>query len=99
MNINDQEYEAPEDLEEISEGWWDSVMEEDRCYSQAMERKRLPILPVRDEKIIRIDEKIEQTDWDTIIKLFNQEAVVSGTVVDFNKGGLLVCGDNFPSTR
>lgn len=95
MKIDDQEFEVHEDLESVSEGWWDSVMEEDKCYSKAMERKRMPQQAARQETVILVDELKEQTDWETILDLFDREAVVSGTVVDYNKGGLLVCGDNY----
>lgn len=81
------------DKGEISEGWWASVMEEDSCFHQAERRKKEisegPV-DVREEM-----ETGEDMDWDLIRKLYDQETVLACTVVDFNKGGLLVCADEF----
>ena len=88
------ENDLPEEMDSISEGWWESVMAEDSCYAQAVERKKQPPVTIEEkpaETIILADE----TNWDLIEEMYQEETVVSGTVVDYNKGGLLVCGDDF----
>lgn len=78
---------------DVSEGWWASVMQEDGCFHQAVERKKdLSEGPV---EISEEGEAAEDMDWDLIRKLYDEEAVLACTVVDFNKGGLLVCTDQF----
>ena len=88
------ESDVTEDMESISEGWWESVMAEDSCYAQAVDRKGRPPVTIEEkpaETIILADE----TNWDLIEEMYQDETVVTGTVVDYNKGGLLVCGDEF----
>jgi len=81
------------DKVDIGEGWWASVMQEDDCFSQAVERKK--------ELSEGPGENHEETvasqdmDWDLIQKLYEDESVFACTVVDFNKGGLLVCTEEF----
>ncbi len=78
---------------DMGEGWWASVMEEDSCFNQAADRKReLSEAPVEVKEEL---EAGEDMDWDLIRKLYEEEAVLACTVVDFNKGGLLVCSDEF----
>jgi len=88
------ESDLPEEMDSVSEGWWESVMAEDSCYAQASERKKRPPL-VLDEKPAETIVMAEETNWGLIEDMYHDEAVVTGTVVDYNKGGLLVCGDEF----
>lgn len=41
------------------------------------------------------DEKGINTDWNIVHSFFRSEEIVSCEVVDFNKGGLIVCSDKF----
>ena len=84
------ESDLPEEMDSVSEGWWESVMAEDSCYAQASERKKRPPL-VLDEKPAETIVMAEETNWGLIEDMYHDEAVVTGTVVDYNKGGLLVC--------
>lgn len=84
-----------ETSEPVSEGWWASVMEEDSCYSKAEEIKQ-QALSVEEKKEQQLEDRAgDETDWDAVESLFENENVVTGTVIDYNKGGLLVCGETF----
>jgi small subunit ribosomal protein S1 len=83
---------SPE-VEDVCEGWWASVMEDDNCYVKAEDRKKaLAETPgaISEESAIS-----QVVDWDLIQKLYVAEEVITCTVVDFNKGGLLVCNEDF----
>ena len=82
------EQDLPEEMDKISEGWWTSVMEEDSCYAIAEERKQQVTDP--DDLAEEPDPTVEDVNWDLIGKMYQDETVITGTVVDFNKGGLLV---------
>jgi len=91
MSKGDLEYSG--DMESLSEGWWASVMEDD-CYDKVSRRN------IQVEEIKNVDETTKHilskdVDWSYVSELFENEMVISGTVVDFNKGGLLVCGEKF----
>lgn len=79
------------DKEVQSEGWWASVLAEEEC---------LPHQEIKPDRPIPLDEpesnpQNAEVDWKHIQHLMQSEAIISGRVIDFNKGGLLVCGDNF----
>jgi small subunit ribosomal protein S1 len=80
---------------EVSEGWWASVMAEDDCFKQAEERKKE--LAEEDPGLVveEVEALAEDIDWDLIRTLYEDETVLTCTVVDYNKGGLLVCTDDF----
>lgn len=81
-----------ENIDAVSEGWWASVMEEDDCYADVVVHSDLFF----DEGVVQEKVKNKKGDdinWSLIESLFQNETVISGTVVDFNKGGLLVCSD------
>ncbi|MEJ2757690.1 MAG: S1 RNA-binding domain-containing protein [Anaerolineales bacterium] len=93
MEENEELYQ--ENIDKVSEGWWDSVMEEDGCYSKAEEIKRQAV-PTEEKKEQQLEDQAgEGTDWEVVESLYDNENVITGTVIDFNKGGLLVCGDKF----
>lgn len=74
---------------QMSEGWWEAVLMEDEEISRKEERYR-PSRPQSDSP-----SEQDENDWDHVQKLLKDERVISGTVVDFNRGGLLVCGEKF----
>jgi small subunit ribosomal protein S1 len=78
------------DKEALSEGWWASVLSEEECVggSQA-ESDCQPAQPM--SKAEKSDEDI---DWGYILNLMENETIISGKVVDSNKGGLLIHGEN-----
>jgi small subunit ribosomal protein S1 len=94
MNSQDEEKLDHKEIEAISEGWWASLMAEDECQILAEERKRQPT-PQSDLLSEEAPHSEEDQNWDLISDLYNREVVITGTVVDFNKGGLLVCSDEF----
>lgn len=92
MNEEKIRFEAPEEAD-VSEGWWASVMEEDECFTKAADRRKE--LVERPGELTQEAEDSQEVDWQLIQKLYQEETVVTCTVVDFNKGGLLVCTDDF----
>lgn len=92
MNSHNEDQFDQDGIDAISEGWWASVMEEDACQIQAEERKRRPT-PAAEGLSEDPPVSVDEQDWELITGLYNREVVITGTVVDFNKGGLLVCTD------
>jgi small subunit ribosomal protein S1 len=77
------------DLETISEGWWTAVLAEDECYSRAMEHEKTR------KKFSAHEEGKVENDWEFVNHLLEKEEIVTATVVDYNRGGLLVCNEKF----
>lgn len=76
-------------IETLSEGWWSAVLADDECHSgqfedeQPRKRKSIP------------DAQKGENDWEFVEDLLTNENVVTCTVVDYNRGGLLVCNEKF----
>jgi small subunit ribosomal protein S1 len=84
----DKEFSKPE-IETLGEGWWNAVMAEDSFSSsvEGQRKKRKPEIAIEVPKV--------KNDWDHVLVLMQEEGVVTGTVVDCNRGGLLVCNEKF----
>lgn len=87
-----EEYENA-NIDQINEGWWQSIMDEDVQDDEIVTKERQPELIEKKPPII-LTEEIE-VDWSMVHDLYQQEKIVVCNVVDFNKGGLIVCGDSF----
>jgi small subunit ribosomal protein S1 len=83
------DYTDPDDKVQ-SEGWWASVLAEDES---SPTKENIENQPPGKEK--STEDKNTDTDWSYVKELLEQEQVVTGTVVDFNKGGLLVRSEKF----
>jgi small subunit ribosomal protein S1 len=79
------------DKEVQSEGWWASVLSEEECVED--NKTASGCQPA--ETTSRAEKSDEDIDWGYIYGLMENETIISGKVVDSNKGGLLVHGDNF----
>lgn len=88
--MSKDDFENTEEMEYLSEGWWASVMEDD-CYRKAEEKKLNPRGTVED---ITDQKQAVYIDWNYVKELYQGEEVITGTVIDFNKGGLLVCNEH-----
>ena len=84
-NLTDPEKETQ------SEGWWASVLAEDECSGLAAGRKEGRH---KSEENLREDQTSE-INWTFVQDLLDQEKIITGTVIDCNKGGLLICTDHF----
>jgi small subunit ribosomal protein S1 len=84
----DKEFSKPE-IETLGEGWWDAVMAEDSSSStvEGQRKTRKPEITIKVPKV--------ENDWDHVLLLMQEEGVVTSTVVDCNRGGLLVCNEKF----
>ncbi|MGD8457606.1 MAG: S1 RNA-binding domain-containing protein [Anaerolineales bacterium] len=76
-------------IETLSEGWWSAVLAEDECHSGLFEDEQ-----PRKRKSIPESQKGEN-DWEFVGDLLTNENVITCTVVDYNRGGLLVCNEKF----
>ncbi len=84
-----RKYENP--MPVTDEGWWESVLAEERQYapprpSQAMKPKPAP--QAKAEPVPAVP--AVQTDWDTIKDLYANDRIVEMQVSGHNRGGLLV---------
>ena len=89
MNTND--YENP-DIDQINEGWWQSVMDEDVGGSDDEIEPAAPEL-VDQNSSLHVEEI--EIDWDVVNDLYTREQIIICDVVDYNKGGLIVSDDAF----
>jgi len=86
-----RKYESPMPI--TDEGWWESVLAEERQYAP-----RPPQGGSKPKPSIQSQAKPEpvpmvqatQTDWDTIKELYANDRIVEMNVTGFNRGGLLV---------
>ena len=90
--MNTDEYENP-NIDQINEGWWQSIMNEDVHAGEIVMEMNEPEL-IEDRPKIIMSEEIE-VDWTVVHELYHEEKIVTCNVVDYNKGGLIVCGDSF----
>lgn len=84
MLSNDDILAHDKGQQSIDEGWWASVLAEDAPDSQSTEqtgKNRPPSLP-------------PDLDWEKIQALFSQDAIIHLQVTGFNRGGLLVEGND-----
>lgn len=89
--MSNKDLEFSGEMESLGEGWWASVMEDD-CFGKAgPPQEHIPEIKAIDANSKKTNEV--EIDWSYVRELFNQEIVITGEVVDFNKGGLLVCGE------
>ncbi len=86
MSKDEVEYTGENEV--LGEGWWASVMEDDRHKKTVAQQENAPE-PLSGPSGPHPDGGA-QIDWDHVMQMFDREILVNGTVVDFNKGGLLV---------
>jgi small subunit ribosomal protein S1 len=86
MSKDEVEYTGENEV--LGEGWWASVMEDDR-HKKTVAQQENAAEPLSGPSGSHPDSGA-QIDWDHVMQIFDREILVNGTVVDFNKGGLLV---------
>ncbi len=74
---------AESELPLHDEGWWASLLAE--------EENRLGSVATRPPKVEERDKTL--ADWEQALTLYRQDQIVSLTVTDYNRGGLLVEGE------
>ena len=89
--MSKDEVEFTGEAEVLGEGWWASVMEDDSFEKEVAEKQ--PTSNLKADGSESDPGGGENIDWDHVMQLFDHEIVVNGTVVDFNKGGLLVSAE------
>ena len=90
--MNQDEVEYTGEAEVLGEGWWASVMEDD-VKDKTAAQKQYHSEPKTNESDSPPNGG-ENIDWDHVMQMFEREILINGTVVDFNKGGLLVSAEN-----
>ena len=79
------------------EGWWESVLAEERRYSPHVSRaqrvlqKPSPVIAKKQEAIQ--PEVAEGADWEHVKELYRDDHILSVKVIGHNRGGLLVEAD------
>ncbi|HET6821945.1 MAG TPA: S1 RNA-binding domain-containing protein, partial [Anaerolineales bacterium] len=76
----------------IDEGWWESVLAEDRQYrsprpSQGLTKPK--VFPEAKTETVPVSAPAT-TDWDTLRELFSKDQIIAMKVTGHNRGGLLV---------
>lgn len=85
-----RKYENP--MPVTDEGWWESVLAEERQYMPPRSPHVMPkpksVLEPRSESLLTA--QTAQTDWNTIKELYSKDRILPMTVIGHNRGGLLV---------
>src|SRR5512139_789657 len=79
------------------EGWWESVLAEERLHAPTRPPQVTPAKPkpVAEEKVETVQPaEPVQTNWDEIQELYAADRIVSMKVTGHNRGGLLVETDS-----
>ncbi len=79
----------------VDEGWWNSVLAEEERYHS------VPPRPPKVEKVAEKTDRIEKPEpprevsvnWDQVKELFRNDQIVTLNVAGYNRGGLLVEGE------
>jgi len=81
-------------LPPISESWWESILTDEEVEIHSFS-SRYPLPPV-DEKISpdMAEEDKQSVDWDYVTELFELDKAITLEVTGYNRGGLLVSGEN-----
>jgi small subunit ribosomal protein S1 len=81
-------YENP--MPTTDEGWWESVLAEERQYRPARSPHTMPkpVLEPKAEPLPTV--QLAQIDWNTIKELYSNDRIVQMKVIGHNRGGLLV---------
>lgn len=99
MDINGKtrrKHESP--MPVTDEGWWESVLAEERRYSspaaraQQTDQKVFP--PVQKRQEVPQPAVVAKTDWERIHELYRDDTILSVKVIGHNRGGLLVEGND-----
>ncbi len=73
------------------EGWWESVLADEERYSSAFPPK--PVKPPKPPEKAR-EEQPANPGWGQAKRLYRQDEIIAMKVVGFNRGGLLVEGND-----
>jgi small subunit ribosomal protein S1 len=79
----------------IDEGWWESVLAEERQHTQlrpAQGTMKPKLVPVVNSEPSPAVEAVE-TNWDLIKEIYSKDRIIGMKVVGHNRGGLLVESD------
>lgn len=93
-NNTKRKYESAMPL--IDEGWWESVLAEERQHTQPrppqgiMKPKPVPV--ANPEPLPAV--QAVQTNWDLIREIYSKDRIITMKVVGHNRGGLLVENDD-----
>src|SRR5512147_353166 len=89
-NSAKRKYENP--MPVTDEGWWESVLAEERLHAPARPpQTAVKPKPAAEQKDDRVQEaEPVQANWDEIKELYAADRIISMTVTGHNRGGLLV---------
>src|SRR5262245_12238934 len=80
------------------EGWWESVLAEERQHVPVRPPQSTAIKPKTavDEKVetVQAVESVPATNWDEIKELYSADRIITMKVTGHNRGGLLVETDS-----
>jgi small subunit ribosomal protein S1 len=91
-----RKYENP--MPVTDEGWWESVLAEEKRHSSSVSRLQhavqKPAPAVSKKQEVPQPAIVVNPDWDHVNDLYRDDHILSVKVVGYNRGGLLVEGDN-----
>src|SRR5215216_6643962 len=78
------------------EGWWNSVLAEERLHSPARPQPVMKPKPPPEAKAEQVQEPVSiQANWDEVKELYSNDRIITMKVTGHNRGGLLVESDSF----
>ena len=81
---------------EIDESWWTALLAEEEKFNQVGSKDQIisDELVGRGKDTVRRGGKSSEIDWQKVQEIYAKDQVVTLEITGFNRGGLLVAGDN-----
>ncbi len=81
-------------LPPISESWWESILTDEEVENHSFS-SRYPSIPIEEKPTpTEIEDETQTVDWDFVTELFELDKAITLEVTGYNRGGLLVSGEN-----
>jgi small subunit ribosomal protein S1 len=79
----------------LDDGWWASVLAEESRYAPPSPVRQVSKSEVRGEALVSAPAQVKQSaDWNQVKELYLRDQIVDLNVTGYNRGGLLVEGNN-----
>jgi small subunit ribosomal protein S1 len=94
MQIQDHRIKQDDGPIEPDEGWWDAVLADEPLVEEVKESVETHVMGTLEDQSTTIPQTEISVDWEKIKSIFNKDEIIQLDVVGFNRGGILVTGEN-----
>jgi small subunit ribosomal protein S1 len=94
-NNNNTKRKYDNSMPTTDEGWWESVLAEERLHAPARPQQVVKPKPVQEAKTEQVQATVPiQANWDEVKELYSNDRIITMKVTGHNRGGLLVETDS-----